>query len=73
VEKRERTPEPSDEAAPRFIVQCYLFGWGLFFPFNKLSPKAYLPNEYYLLNFLQASLQKQVSWFNYQLWRREGT
>lgn len=29
-EKKRRTPEPSDETAPRFIVQCYLFGWGLF-------------------------------------------
>lgn len=40
-----------------------LFVWlgALSFSFNKLSPKAYLPNEYYLLNFLQASMQKQVS------------
>lgn len=30
VEKKRRTPEPSDDTAPRFIVQCYLFGWGLF-------------------------------------------
>lgn len=48
-----------------------LFVWlgALSFSFNKLSPKAYLPKEYYLLNFLQASMQKQVSWFNYQLWK----
>lgn len=52
-----------------------LFVWlgALSFSFNKLSPEVYLPKEYYLLNFLQASMQKQVSWFNYQLWRREGT
>lgn len=57
------------------IHNSMLFIWlgALSFSFNKLSPKAYLPNEYYLLNFLQAPMQKQVSWFNYQLWRREGT